>query len=152
MWINNIGYVHQKVYLIDDTIKNNIAFDGKKINEEKLKYAVKLAQLDKLINNKKNGLNYRVGDDGSRLSGGQIKRIGIARSLYQMPQVLIYDEITSSLDKETEQSIIKTLVALTKKLTVIFITHRPDIVKGKNVKKFFLSKNGSSTRLIKLKK
>ena len=50
MWINNIGYVHQKVYLIDDTIKNNIAFDGKKINEEKLKYAVKLAQLDKLDN------------------------------------------------------------------------------------------------------
>jgi len=152
LWINNIGYVHQKVYLIDDTIKNNIAFDGKKVNNEKINYAVKLAQLDKLIKNKKNGLNYSVGDDGSRLSGGQIKRIGIARSLYQMPQVLIYDEITSSLDKETEQSIIKTLVALTKKLTVIFITHRPDIVKGKNVTKYILSNKGNSTKLIKYKK
>jgi len=151
VWINNIGYVQQKVYLMDDSIKNNIAFDGKKIDKKKLNYAIKFSQLDKLIKNKKGGLNSKVGDDGIKLSGGQVKRIGIARSLYQMPKVLIYDEITSSLDKETEKNILKTLISLTKNLTVIFITHRPEIIKGEKVKKFILSKKGNTTILRKLR-
>ena len=137
-WITNIGYVQQKVYLMDDTIKNNIIFDGEKPNNKKLNYAIKSAQLNKLIKSKKEGINFKVGDDGSKLSGGQIQRIGIARSLYLLPGILICDEISSSLDKDTEKRLISSLMSLRNKLTIIFITHRPNIFKSKFIKKFEL--------------
>ena len=115
---------------MDDTIKNNIIFDGEKPNNKKLNYAIKSAQLNKLIKSKKEGINFKVGDDGSKLSGGQIQRIGIARSLYLLPGILICDEISSSLDKDTEKRLISSLMSLRNKLTIIFITHRPNIFKS----------------------
>ena len=140
-WINSIGYVQQKVYLMDDTIKNNIVFGEKKINFKKLEYAIKSSQLQKLIKSKKKGLDFKVGDNGAKLSGGQIQRIGIARNLYLLPDVLICDEISSSLDRDTENKLIDSLMSLRKKLTIIFITHRPNIFKSSFIKKYELYNN-----------
>ena len=120
------------------------------MNKEKLFKAVKFASLDKFIKNVKGGINYKVGENGSRLSGGQIQRLGIARSLYRMPKILICDEITSSIDKENEKRILKSLLSLKNKLTIIFITHRPDIIRDRRVKKFIITKNiEGHTKLIK---
>lgn len=147
-WKRNIGYIPQNIYLFDETIKKNIILEDiyKKNNLDK---TLKLSYLEGLV--KKRGLNYKVGEKGSRLSGGQAQRIGIARSLYNFPSLLICDEISSSLDKTNENKIINTLKSLKNKLTVICITHNPNAFKFSFVKKYALirDKKGNS-QLIKI--
>jgi ABC-type multidrug transport system fused ATPase/permease subunit len=125
-WQNQIGYVPQEVYLFDDTIKANIAFgiDKNEINYEHLDQAIKLAELDKFINDLPEKENTQVGDRGIRLSGGQKQRIGIARSLYFRPKILIFDEPTSSLDQENENKIMRHIFSLVGDLTIIIISHK----------------------------
>ena len=131
-WRTNIAYVPQSVYLFDDTIKNNILFQSSKsFDQNKLNYAIQSSQLQTFVNRQKDGLNYKVGDSGAKLSGGQIQRVGIARSLYLSPNILICDEITSSLDKQTESNIVSCLKSLSDKITIIFVTHRPSIFEDK---------------------
>ena len=129
-WKKLIGYVPQDVYLNDDTIKNNITFgfNEESINQENLKKAINYAQLDNLIKDLPNGINHKVGENGSNLSGGQKQRIGIARSLYMNPQVLICDEITSSLDDDTAKDLLKCLNELSNKITIIYISHNNEII------------------------
>ena len=121
----NIGYVPQSIFLKDDTIKNNIALglDEKNINEEKVKEVIKLSQLNDFICSLDKGIETVVGERGSQLSGGQIQRIGLARALYNEPEVLILDEATNALDIKTEK-IIDLLLPMRNKKTVIMITHR----------------------------
>ena len=147
-WQSQIGYVPQNIYLLDDTIKENIIF-GRKANkdtEKKLREAIKLAQLDKLILRLPEGIDTFVGDRGTRLSGGQIQRIGIARAIFNNSKVLIFDESTSALDTETEKKFINDIYRLKTKKTLIIISHRLSIlencdriynIKSKN---FFLEK------------
>lgn len=125
-WQNQIGYIPQEIYLFDDTIKANIAFgiDKNKINYEHLNQAIKLAELDKFINDLPEKENTQVGDRGIKLSGGQKQRIGIARSLYFRPKILIFDEPTSSLDQENENKIMKHIFSLGGDLTIIIISHK----------------------------
>ena len=125
-WQNQIGYVPQEIYLFDDTIKANIAFgiDKNEINYEHLDQAIKLAELDKFINDLPEKENTQVGDRGIRLSGGQKQRIGIARSLYFRPKILIFDEPTSSLDQENENKIMRHIFSLVGDLTIIIISHK----------------------------
>ncbi len=125
-WQNQIGYIPQEIYLFDDTIKANIAFgiDKNKVNDEHLNQAIKLAELDKFINDLPEKENTEVGDRGIRLSGGQKQRIGIARSLYFRPKILIFDEPTSSLDQENENKIMKHIFSLSGDLTIIIISHK----------------------------
>ncbi len=108
---NLIGYVPQSIYLIDDTIKNNIAFGipENEINEAKLDEAIKVCQLSELINELQDGVNTLVGERGIRLSGGQRHRIGIARAMYNSPQILVLDESTSALDNETEKEMMRAI-------------------------------------------
>ena len=146
-WIKNVGYVPQDTYLLDDTIKANIAFGEEKedFNYQNYQEAIKLAQLDKFINNLDDKENTIVGEKGIRLSGGQRQRISLARCFYFKPKLIILDEPTSSLDVENEKKIIDDLYSLKIKVTLIIISHRYSIFK--KCKKIF---NLNDKNLIKL--
>ena len=128
-WQQQIGYVPQDVYLLDDTIKANISFGINKneFSEENFSRALELAQLKDFIKSLPDEENTQVGDRGIRLSGGQKQRIGIARSLYFKPKILIFDEPTSALDIENEKKIIEDLYKLSGQLTIIIVSHRQTI-------------------------
>ena len=125
-----LGYVPQNIFLLDDTIKKNIAFGvpEEKIDEKKVKEVLKSAQLLKLLSQTKKGIETNIGELGNRLSGGQIQRIAVARALYNNPKILILDESTSALDIETETKIINELRILKKYVTIIFIAHRKSVL------------------------
>ena len=130
-WQDNIGYVPQNIFLIDDTIRQNIALGvpKRKINEDSILKAISSAQMNDLIKSLPNGLDTVVGEYGVRFSGGQRQRIGIARAMYNNPGILIFDESTSSVDNITEKKLMKSLNSLTKEKTVIIIAHRLNVVK-----------------------
>ena len=123
-WHSIIGYVPQSVYLIDDTIENNILFGEKKLCSRKMQDAIAASQLGKLISKLPSGVHTIVGERGVRLSGGERQRIAIARALYRNPEVLIFDEATSALDIRTEKRLIQTISRLRKNRTIIMIAHR----------------------------
>jgi len=129
-WTKNIGYVAQNTTIIDDTIENNILFGigEEKANKDKIKKAIESAQLTSFINNLKDGILAKVGEKGQRISGGQQQRIGIARALYDNPNILVLDEPTSALDLETEKSFINTIFSLEKNKTIIIISHRKSVL------------------------
>ena len=119
------AYIPQSIILFDKTIRENIAFgiDSEKIDNNRVKESLKLAQLDEFVNGLKDKENTFIGESGIRLSGGQRQRIGIARALYRNPQILVMDEATSALDNNTEKEITSVLSKLTN-LTIITIAHR----------------------------
>jgi len=125
-WQKLIGYVPQDIYLIDDTIKNNIAFglDSKNIDEQLVLNSIKLAKLEEFVNSLEKKENTVVGNRGIKVSGGQKQRIGIARALYNDPKVLILDEATSSLDTGNEKQIMDEVYKASKDRTLLVITHR----------------------------
>jgi ABC-type multidrug transport system fused ATPase/permease subunit len=125
-WQRSVGYVPQDVYLVDDSIRVNVALGwrGAEIDDEAVAAGVRLAQLEDFIRELPAGLETVVGEGGVRLSGGQRQRLGLARALYIRPSVLILDEATSNLDVATEQRIVETLAALSSGLTKIVVTHR----------------------------
>ena len=134
-WRQHIGYVSQSTYLIDDTIKNNILFglnDNEKLDQNRLNLAIEYSQLDKLIHQNSEGLDYRVGENGIKLSGGQKQRIAIARTLYFNPKILVLDEITSSLDEKTSEDLLTSLNILTGKITMIYISHNNKVIRKAN--------------------
>lgn len=130
-WQDQIGYVSQVINLTDDSIKKNIAFGINEldIDQKKLAIAIEYAQLQTFINSLPNGLETIVGEKGIRTSGGQRQRIGIARALYNNPQVLVFDEATNSLDTETELEIMQSISRLKNKKTIIMITHKSSLLK-----------------------
>ncbi len=125
-WLSNIGYIPQMIYMLDDTIRRNIAFGclDREIEEEKVWEALKEAKLDEFVRKLPKGLDTVIGERGIRLSGGQRQRIGIARALYTNPLMLIFDEATSALDNQTEADIIESMDALHGKKTMVIIAHR----------------------------
>ena len=130
-WLNNIGFVSQNTNLIDETIEKNIAFGlvDKEIDQQKLNKAIQDSQLNSFISNSKDGIYTKVGEKGQMISGGQKQRIGIARALYNEPEVLVLDEPTSSLDTETEKSIMETIYNLSGNRTIIIVSHRESTLK-----------------------
>lgn len=128
-WQNAIGYVSQSVFLTDSTLLANIALGCKEedIDMERINSAIEAASLTEFIASLPNGINTRIGECGALLSGGQRQRIGIARALYKRAEVLFFDEATSSLDNQTEQSINEAIVSLAEansSLTIVVIAHR----------------------------
>lgn len=125
-WQTNLAYVPQSIYLIDGTIKENIAlgFAENEIDDELINKVLYMAELYDFVYSQQDNINTNVGERGVKLSGGQRQRIGIARALYQKPEVLILDEATSALDNETEKSITDTILKLKGKITIIAIAHR----------------------------
>jgi len=139
-WQKQIGYVPQSIYLIDDTVRNNVAFGVKQelINDEKVWNALRLAQLESFVGELPENLDTMVGENGVRFSGGQRQRIGIARALYHDPQVLIMDEATAALDNETERALMESIEVLSGERTIVLIAHRITTVKKCDII-FFLS-------------
>ena len=125
-WRSLIGYVPQFIYIMDDTILANVTLgsDTGNIEMERVRTALRMAQLEDFIASLPDGLNTVVGDRGARLSGGQRQRIGIARALYHQPRILILDEATSALDNETEKAFVDAIEVLHGKLTLLIIAHR----------------------------
>ena len=130
-WQKQLGYVPQEVYLLDDTIRNNITFgiEKEEIDEKLLSDVIEKSQLKDLINSLSNKLDTLIGDRGARLSGGEKQRIGIARALYNKPKVIVFDEATSSLDVYNENKILKEIYENKKDKTLIIISHRNNTVK-----------------------
>jgi ATP-binding cassette subfamily C protein len=131
-WQRQLGYVPQTFAMIDDTLRRNIAFGfaDREIDEQRLGAAVRMAQLDDVVAALPQALDTNMGERGIRLSGGQRQRIAIARALYRNPDVLIFDEATSSLDNQTEAEITRAIEALHHRLTVVVITHRLSTVRS----------------------
>ncbi len=128
----NIGYIPQMIYMLDDTIRKNVAFgiEESDIDENRLWEVLKEAQLDEFIKSLPEGLETTIGERGIRLSGGQRQRIGIARALYHDPEVLILDEATSALDGDTESAIMDSINYFRGRKTLIIIAHRLQTIEG----------------------
>ena len=125
-WQRQIGYVPQEIYLMDDTIRRNIAFGvpDDAIDEAAVQRAVQDAQLETFVREQPSGLDTVIGNWGVRISGGQRQRIGIARALYRNPRVLVLDEATSALDNETEREVVKAITRQRGVRTLIMVAHR----------------------------
>lgn len=133
-WHDKIGYIPQSIYLLDETIRSNVAYgiSEDQIDDEKIWKALDDAQMKEFVQELENGLDTVVGERGTRLSGGQIQRIGIARALYHDPEVLIFDEATSALDSETERAVMNAVNQLLGTKTMIIIAHRLSTIKNCN--------------------
>ena len=125
-WQKNIGYVAQNPYLSDESIRNNIGFGipEDKIDDNKINKAIEFSQLKNFILSNPKGINSKVGELGSRISGGQLQRIAIARAVYHDPSILIFDEATSALDSNTETGIIEDLKKMKGDKTIILVSHK----------------------------
>lgn len=132
-WYKHIGYIPQNIYLSDDTIRKNVAFGEENPDEEKIWKALEEAQLKEFIESLPDGLDARIGENGVRISGGQRQRIGIARALYNDPEILILDEATSALDGETEKAVMEAIDYLKGKKTLIIIAHRLSTIENCDV-------------------
>ncbi len=125
-WLKNIGYIPQTIFMIDSTIRRNVAFGyaDEDIDDNKVWEALREAQLDEFVKGLPEGLDTSIGERGIRISGGQRQRIGIARALFEDPEVLVLDEATSALDNETEAAIMDSINRLHGRKTLIIIAHR----------------------------
>lgn len=141
-WQRQLSYIPQEVYLLDGTIRQNVAFAvaSDEIVDERVWRALRRAQIDDLVRELPQGLDSPVGERGVRISGGERQRLGIARALYRNPAVLVVDEATASIDSETEAAVMRALEALRGDKTLIVITHRLATVR--NCDEIFVMGNG----------
>lgn len=146
-WKKMLGYVPQEVFILDNSIKNNIAveFSDEKIDLDKLENAIKFSNCEEFINKLAEGKDTQVGERGIKLSGGQRQRIGIARALYNEPDIILFDEATSSLDSKNEREIVKSIVGLRKNKTLICISHK--ISNLRNMDKIIVLKEGEIDKI-----
>ena len=146
-WHKLVAYIPQNIYLIDDSIRANVAFGSaeEEIRDDKIWQALKSAQLDTFVRSLEKGLDTMVGDQGVKLSGGQRQRIGIARALYHNPEVLVLDEATSALDSETETAVMEAINRLQGNKTILVIAHRLTTIR--NCDTIYEVKNARVTQL-----
>ena len=155
-WQKKIGYVPQTIYLLDESLKANIAFGvpNEEIDNALVNKVIQIAQLNNLVNELPKGIDTFVGERGVRLSGGQRQRIGIARALYNDPDILVLDEATSALDNSTEKEFMKSIEEIRQDKTIIVVAHRLSTVR--NCDKLYKLKSGKvlvegpPSKLIKL--
>lgn len=125
-WSRKLAYIPQAIFLADESIRANVAFgiDEAEIDDDKVWAALEEAQLKEFVKKLPDGLDTMTGERGVRLSGGQRQRIGIARALYDNPEILVLDEATSALDSETESAVMEAIDRLQGRKTLIIIAHR----------------------------
>ena len=141
-WSEKLAYIPQAIFLADESIRDNVAFGIKEeeIDDEKVWAALDEAQLSDFVRELPDGLDTPVGERGVRLSGGQRQRIGIARALYDDPEILVLDEATSALDSETESAVMEAIDSLMGRKTLIIIAHRLTTIR--NCQLIFRVENG----------
>jgi HlyD family secretion protein len=141
-WQSNIGFVPQDIFLLDSSIKENIAFGVEKelINESKINKILEVVQLNEFVKNLEYGLETNVGTNGVKLSGGQKQRIAFARALYSEPELLILDEATNALDGVTEENIMNCIFNFSRSKTVIIVAHRISTIRKCDI--IYLFENG----------
>jgi len=122
-----IAYVPQEPYLFTGTLRENLMLGDELADDDTLNRALRISAADKLIAQLPLGLDTPVGERGSALSGGQRQRVAIARSLLRKPKVVIFDEPTSALDSAAQRLMVEELHKLKQELTLIVITHNPEI-------------------------
>lgn len=144
-WLSKIGYIPQSIYLIDESIRDNIAFgiDADQIDDEKIWQALEEAQLKQFVEELPEGLDTTIGDRGVRISGGQRQRLGIARALYYHPEILVFDEATSALDGDTETAVMEAINSFHGKKTMVIIAHRLNTIEKCDV--IYKVENGKIT-------
>lgn len=147
VWKKVVGYVPQDIYLIDDTIRRNIAFsiEDEFIDDEQIWKTLQKAQLEEFVIGLPNKLDTTVGERGVKLSGGQRQRIAIARALYSSPQIIVFDEATSALDVDTENVVMKSIEQLYGEVTMIIVAHRLSTIEKCDV--VYEVKDGSICRI-----
>jgi len=125
-WSKNLGYIPQMIYLLDESIMENVAFGIERdaIDEEKVWRALEQAQLKQFVETLPDGVHTVIGDRGVRLSGGQRQRVGIARAMYEDPPILVLDEATSSLDNDTEKAVMEAVMGFHGNKTMLIVAHR----------------------------
>lgn len=125
-WLAKIGYIPQSIYLIDESIRDNIAFgiDADRIDDKRIWEVLEEAQMKEFVEELPEGLDTTIGDRGVRISGGQRQRLGIARALYHDPEILVFDEATSALDTDTEQAVMDAVNSFHGRKTMVIIAHR----------------------------
>jgi ATP-binding cassette subfamily C protein len=130
-WRRIVGYVPQAISLVDDTLRNNVAFgiDPSSIDDQRIWTVLSLVRLDDFVRSLPKGIETMLGERGVRLSGGQRQRVGIARALYHDPSVLVLDEATSALDNQSERDISAAIEALRGEKTLVIVAHRLSTVK-----------------------
>ena len=138
---NQISIVDQNTTLFDDTIYNNIIYAKPNATREEVFEASKLSMSEDFIKKLDKGFDTLVGENGTRLSGGEKQRISIARAFLRKSKIILLDEPTSSLDSETENKIQLALKTLTKNKTTIVIAHRLSTIKSAS--KIFVIDNGN---------
>ena len=126
--INNFSkpsFVSQSPYLLDDTLKNNIALgvEEKKVDLKRINSCIKKVQLEEFVASLEKGLDTIIGEKGARISGGELQRLALARAFYRVPDIIILDEPTSSLDTITEKNILEILRSISRECCVVIITH-----------------------------
>jgi ABC-type multidrug transport system fused ATPase/permease subunit len=124
-WRAQVAYIPQQVFLIDDSLRCNIALgvNENEIDNIKLDESIHRARLTNVVQTLPDGVETIVGERGMRFSGGQCQRIALARAFYHNRNVLIMDEATSALDNETEQEIVNEIELLKGRVTIIVIAH-----------------------------
>ncbi|SMC90980.1 peptidase domain-containing ABC transporter [Moheibacter sediminis] len=140
-WRANCGVVMQDGFIFNDSIAQNIAIGDDQINKIKLEKALKIANIEDFIENLPLGYNTKIGNEGIGMSGGQKQRLMIARAVYKNPNILFFDEATSSLDANNEKTIMENLNLFLKGKTAIIIAHRLSTVK--NADQIIVMDNGN---------
>lgn len=130
LWRDQCSIVMQDGYLFTDTIANNIAISEEEPDAEKLKTAIRIANIQDVIESLPYGLNSRIGAGGNGLSQGQKQRILIARAVYKNPEYIFFDEATNALDANNEKVIVENLGEFLKGKTVVIVAHRLSTVKN----------------------
>ena len=143
-FLNQVGYIPQSAFLLDDSIRANVTFGEENARDEDVWSALEAAALSDFVRELPDGIYTKIGERGVRLSGGQKQRIGIARALFRNPSILVFDEATSALDNETEKSIMQSINHLKGKKTMIIIAHRLTTIE--NCDMIFKVENGKSTK------